>query len=140
MDLLQPPTTPDGAPLDEVYWQKIMGDVNRCGDRFLDLMSEYQHDHFSNTYKLARCADSMDLMMAVYGKVPFAINVVVFYESGAEVGHDVFCKNIRTYHDTMDEDLMFTVERLRYINTKFQERMKTIAGQLRGRGIAFKKN
>lgn len=140
MDLLKPPKAPDGTPLDEQYWMKIVPDVNKCGDRLLDLFTEYQHDSYFNTYKLAKCGDAMSMICGVYGDVPFAVNVVVFYDGGCEFGIDVFSANIKIFFNTMGEDMMMTVERLRYINTKYQERVNTIAGQLRGKGIAFKSN
>ena len=140
MDLNRAPQTPDGTPLTEQYWQKIMPIVNKCGDRLLDIFSEYQHISYANTSKLEKCGEDISRLISVYGEVPMAVNIVVFYDGGCEYGVDVFSANIKIFYNTMDEDMMITVERLRYINTKYQERVNSIAGQLRGRGIAFKTN
>ena len=122
---------PDGTELSLDYWQKIMPAVNKCGDSMLDIWRDYKWDYPFTTTKVERCGDRLKSLHKLYGDVPFAVNVVIFFENlhGEEVSP--FNANIMALHDTMPEQLLITVERLRYLNTKLQSKIKEITGQLK---------
>lgn len=133
------PTTPSGDILDEKYWRGIEQDVNRCGERMLDIYRDYKHDSLLNKDKVEKCANEIGSLMKRYNEVVFAVVITIFGENmeGIKIS-SAFDEAVLSYYDTRTEEMVLTVERLRYINTKFVERKNALLNQLRGEGIAFK--
>ena len=81
----------------------------------------------------------MQILHRAFGDIVFAIIVTIFGSNmeGIKLS-SAFDVAISSFYDNIPEELVMTVERLRYINTKFVERKNKLTSRLRGRGIAFK--
>lgn len=63
-----------------------------------------------------RCGDEMLMLAKKYGQVPFSVNIEIF-------------------HEHMPDSLLITVERLKYINTKFKEQAGQIQDKFKIHGV-----
>lgn len=134
------PRTPQGDEITEQYWLGIESAINKCGDRFLELWRDYKHYPVMNHSKRNHCNTDFDICRLKFGEIPFAINVVIFYDNiQADAQKGVFHLNINSYYQTMPVNLFVTVERLRFINSKWIEKKNSIASQLRGANLGVTK-
>lgn len=126
------PITPDGAKVTDEYLMLIEPSINLCGDRMLDLWRDYKHGNPLDTSKLNQCAEQFEFLMKKFGQIPFAITVTVFYDNlHADEDVNTFNMCVANFFHAMPDSVHLTVERLRYLNTKFIEKRNTIASQLR---------
>lgn len=133
------PLTPQGDKLTDEWLMKSEGAINTCGDRLLDIWRDYKHYLPIRTDKYLECGDKISELMTRFGQLPFAICIVVFYENlGGDESINVFNMSIANFFNSMPENVHETVERLRYINTKFLERKRSIMSQLIGDNLGTK--
>ncbi len=127
------PVNPIGDKVTEQYWMGIQGAVNRCGDTYLELWRDYKDYSPLQLNQLDRMSDNLNALMRIYGQVVFGVVVSVFFENlHGDEDLNIFNMGIVNYYHAMPTEIFETVERLRFINSKFIEKSKTIASQLRG--------
>lgn len=130
VDLTKTPLNSVGDVLDEKYWLGIESAVNKCCERIWNIALEYKdrplikmsNEEFASQY-LEKCEEDIFRIAKFFGDTVFAVSLDIYYGKVIGIEHfNVFNWTIANIHSVMKDELLHTVEKLRYINTKWVEK------------------
>ena len=121
---------PGGDEINEAYWMKMIPSVNLCGEKLLDIYLEFRGTNPYHNPKVEEASMKIGSLMKRFGDVPFGVNITVFAEYIPPLS-SAFAVALHSFSEEMPDDIQLTVERLRYLNTRVQNKMKEVTNLLK---------